>query len=440
MSKDLKQLAAIDPNSFGGLTAFYREKIRLLEDEKIEWISSFEILKTEQKVKHETEWELFRLKSKLQTMEIDMSEINLKFLEQKNHIFGLQNEKENLMEQLSNEKVKVEQLLMFIQPGDRNFLMKENPKNSKTELKFTKNELNIEQAKLKGKNAKCEIKPNSANRDFLNRGQKQSEAQHLKMGNEDKKEQDYGFVNINRAHFFEGENDLFKTRIAVLENTIKTQEVSLKNKIEEYKKEVKDILEKNQKLERVNFEINKQFFEQKSFISEKENQLNEELENRNLKISNLSEKLREVSINLEMENVFSNKISEAKIGESLDFYKKMLFEKENLIKILKDQYSQVQKIYLRKIEKLEEMNAKLAEKSRFVEETRIRETEGFQIEIRNLKEKVNDLRQECQEFCKDAENEDIFNQVSSKRKKSVSRDLKKRLASSVKKSNKIVVK
>jgi len=59
--------------------------------------------------------------------------------------------------------------------------------------------------------------------------------------------------------------------------------------------------------------------------------------------------------------------------------------------IIKDQYAQVQQIYLQKVKELEESLTKLAQRYQALENRRLLENEGYQTDLKNLRRRFKDL-------------------------------------------------
>jgi coiled-coil domain-containing protein 77 len=392
MIEDIKQLAAVDPQNYGGLLAFYREKIRLMENERIDSISQFETLKGDQKERHQMEWENFRLKNELKELHITLSESKLSFFEEKTLLIKLQNENENLSENLNAEKIKVKQFLEFFRPTEQKIIMKEMEK-PKVEYKFVKNDLNIENSLNK--------KTNKANHQTTNllfkkslviKGSNSSE-KCLNVQNFDSSSP----PNVNqltKIRQLETENEILSMRIeALYSETLKQKEV-YNSKIADFEDEIKRLSDKTNKLERINLEINKQYFEQKLFFSETENKLNEELELQKLKTLNLTIKLQEEQKGNEIDHAYSQRLIESKVNESIKSLKSQLSEKEESLTIIKEQYAQVQRIFKEKLKNLEESNKKLNDRVKLAERSRGMDEEGYLIDIKNLKEKNEELKEQ----------------------------------------------
>jgi len=386
----MRSLAAVDPQNYGGLLAFYREKIRLMENERIESISQFEHLKGSQKERHDMEWENFRLKNEIKELHLRLSEAKLNFFEEKSLLIKLQNDNENLQEALSSERVKVQQFLEFFRPTEQKVILKEMEK-PKVEYKFVKNELNLENAKSKKTTVATHQSTKAVVKKSLKiKGANGSEncfnLQNFEVDGET------GTSHIKRLAQLEAENEVLKQRIEVVYTEGITQKEILSQTIGSLESEIRSLIEKNQKFERVNLEINKQFFEQKLMFSDIENKLNEELELQKAKTLTLSLKLEEEQKGNELNGNYAQKLIESRVNESIKSLKSQLAEKQSSLAIIKEQYAQVQRIFKEKLRTLEETNKRLTEKVRLAERTKAMDEEGFTIDIKNLKDKIEELK------------------------------------------------
>lgn len=390
MIEDIRSLAAVDPQNYGGLLAFYREKIRLMENERIESISQFENLKGNQKERHEMEWENFRLKNELKELQLTLSETKLNFFEEKSMLIKLQNENENLQDALNSERVKVQQFLEFFRPTEQKVILKEMEK-PKVEYKFVKNELNLENAKSKKTiTATHQTTSLLVKKSLKIKGANGSEkAFNLQNFEADG---DIGSSHFKRLTQLESENEVLKQRIEAIYAEGIAQKEILNKAISNLEGEIRLLMDKNQKLERVNLEINKQFFEQKLMFSEVENKLNEELELQKAKTLTLSLKLQEEQKGNEMNGNYAQKLIESRVNESIKTLKAQLAEKESSLSIIKEQYAQVQRIFKEKLKTMEETNKRLADKVKQAERAKTMDEEGYTIDIKNLKDKIEELK------------------------------------------------
>ncbi len=116
MIDNIKLISALDPTTYGGLLAFYRNKVSSFENERKEWIASIENLNGNLKVNHDREWQVFRLKSENEELQRKLTDLKLKHFQDRTMIIKLENDKLTLLESLQKEQKKVSELLAHVQP------------------------------------------------------------------------------------------------------------------------------------------------------------------------------------------------------------------------------------------------------------------------------------------------------------------------------------
>lgn len=119
-------------------------------------------------------------------------------------------------------------------------------------------------------------------------------------------------------------------------------------------KRIKEVTEKNQKLEKVQCELNKEYFLQRAKFEELEQKLNEENQLLRLKNVSISKELDDLRQRAQQEIHINKELADKKSEEYTHKYKNQVRMKEDTLQVVKDQYSKVQHIYIAKIKTLEE--------------------------------------------------------------------------------------
>ena len=391
MIESMKDTALVNPNDIAGLIGYYREKVSHFEDERNKTIIELEKLKVPQKEKHELEWENYRLKNSIEELNKTLREIKIKFFEERTLIIQLKNENSFLKEDLDKEKSKIKELLAHNNVVEEQLILKEE-KKPKFHHKFIRNPSNKEADKFKKPNPTGKLKTSSyATKSdvVINNENKQ---QH-KASNTQNPLDLFEPTTNQKLEMLEEERAILLQQVKDLENENKRLEEKLQNDVDIKNKEIERLMADNQKVERINVEINKEMFKQRNEFSNKENGLNEEIELLKIKLVDMSNVLADCEQQTKNEKLYSIKLAESKSKECLDTYKRQIVEKEQSINIVRKQYDQVQKIFKERLEVLNEENKQLKNKLEKLNKVKKLHLEGADNENKYLKERIDELEQ-----------------------------------------------
>lgn len=165
------------------------------------------------------------------------------------------------------------------------------------------------------------------------------------------------------------------------EEEIRLQNLNNKDKIEE-------LLKKNQKLERLNYEMTKDYMQLKYDSSNNERKLYEELELVRLQNEALSVSLKELSTRTTVDKESNKNEYEKKTKEVTNVMRSQVKTHEENINIIKEQYKQIQKIYTNRVQELENKLKSLTEKYKNLENKRNYEVEGYINEINMMRKRI----------------------------------------------------
>jgi len=156
---------------------------------------------------------------------------------------------------------------------------------------------------------------------------------------------------------------------------------------------IRELIEKNQKLEKINVETSKDYFALRLKMNDTEKRLHEENELLRLKNAALGNKLKILTKKSDTETKVTKDLAEKKAEEYTNKYRTQIKQKEENLFIIKDQYAQVQQIYINRVKDLEDNLSRLTEKYTTLEKRRLLDLEGFKADIRNLVKKVKNVEQ-----------------------------------------------
>jgi hypothetical protein len=149
-----------------------------------------------------------------------------------------------------------------------------------------------------------------------------------------------------------------------------------------------DLLKKNQKLERLNYELTKDYMQLKYDSSNNERKLYEELELVKLQNEALSVSLKELTSKTLQDKDVSKNDYERKTKKITNIMRGQVKAHEENINIIKEQYKQIQKIYTSRVKELEDKVKALQDKYKTLEQKRNYEIEGYINEIHLIRRRI----------------------------------------------------
>lgn len=195
--------------------------------------------------------------------------------------------------------------------------------------------------------------------------------------------------NLRRQ--LEQEREAYTSEVKGLREELRTREEEMRKRYDFDQEKLKETTQRNQKLEEDNVKLAKEYFNLRLKVNDIEKRLHEENEVLRLKNSALLNKFKIYKKQAETENTVSKELADKKAEEYSNKFRNQIRQKDENITILKDQYAQVQAIYLNKVKELEENLTKLAQRYQSLENRRRLENEGFQTDIKNLKKRIKDI-------------------------------------------------
>lgn len=179
------------------------------------------------------------------------------------------------------------------------------------------------------------------------------------------------------------------------ENQLNKMEESKQLKEEETKlalisasERIEDLIKRNQKLEKLNYELTKDYMHLKYDSGQVEKRLYEELEMMKLQNESLNLTINEVSSRAKIEKEFSKNDFERKNREIAAALRSQLKQKEDHNALIKEQYSQIQKLYSDKLIDLEEKLKNKTQKLKIIEFKRNNDLEGFLNEMSQIRKRM----------------------------------------------------
>jgi hypothetical protein len=195
------------------------------------------------------------------------------------------------------------------------------------------------------------------------------------------------------------ENDYLRTQLSNMkifyENHITKLEEERKLREEETRllnlnanEKIEGLTTKNQKLERINYELTKDYMQLKYDSSNVEKKLYEEIELLKLQNEALSISLKEISNKTSLDKELNKNDYDRKTREITNVMRSQVKTHEENINIIKEQYKQIQKIYTTRVKELENKLKQLTDKYKNLENRRSNEIEGYINEINLMRKRM----------------------------------------------------
>ncbi|CAD8159350.1 unnamed protein product [Paramecium octaurelia] len=374
--RDLSNLISINPNDpqqYQDLLAYYRSKLGEFEKERFEWLTKLEEIKIQYEDKHQQEWELLKRKQEIKELQQTVGEAKLMLFEERQARLKLQKENDALKVRELEDKKKIAELMAMIEPIEEQVVLSKDLRPEVT-TKYTGDTL--------------AVREKQGNVKMHNINQGRSILKTVYMPNEQLNA--YQLENENLKKQVENAETMLTQQFAALREELRAKEVETNLRIKEDQQKLDQLVQKIQKLEKQNVELVKDCYVQKQKFQNKERQMQEDLEVAKLKNKKLKMELDQIQKKYNIENKTALELLEKKSDEYNKKFRSQIKSKDEQLSIIKEQYEQVQNIYINKIQQLEENLSKLIEKYQQLEKRRALEVEGFKNDIKILTKKVKD--------------------------------------------------
>jgi len=103
--------------------------------------------------------------------------------------------------------------------------------------------------------------------------------------------------------------------------------------------------------------------------------------------------LKITSKKIELDHQSHKDLHEKKADEYTGKHRHQMKQKDEEMFIIKDQYAQVQQIYINRVKELEDNLTKLADKYQNLDKRRLLDIEGFKTDIKNLSRKIKKVEE-----------------------------------------------
>ena len=333
---------------------YYKMKIAEIEKERIEWMTKLEGLNQNTQDYYTKEWELRKLTDEITELQQSLSEANIALNQERKKVIHFNNEIESFKNKTKDDRRRMVQLLQFAEPIENSMKTYFDRRPDALE----KPERNIyEQNSVSLKKNINRSKNNSKNKNIISNRKTPSDGRQNKI-------KTIMFPTDTKENFVNDENKTLKKQLeeikALYENIILKMEEDSKLRDEEIRlqtinmnQKLLELKKRKNRLEKLNFDITKNFMDLKYDTDKNNKRLNEELELTKLQNEALKNSLNDIIKKANIEKEVSKNEYNRKTKQVANSLRNQVKKKEENANLVKEQYKEIEKIYADKLNELE---------------------------------------------------------------------------------------
>ena len=333
---------------------YYKMKIAEIEKERIEWMTKLEGLNQNTQDYYTKEWELRKLTDEITELQQSLSEANIALNQERKKVIHFNNEIESFKNKTKDDRRRMVQLLQFAEPIENSMKTYFDRRPDALE----KPERNIyEQNSVSLKKNINRNKNNSKNKNIITNRKTPSDGRQNKI-------KTIMFPTDTKENFVNDENKTLKKQLeeikALYENIILKMEEDSKLRDEEIRlqtinmnQKLLELKKRKNRLEKLNFDITKNFMDLKYDTDKNNKRLNEELELTKLQNEALKNSLNDIIKKANIEKEVSKNEYNRKTKQVANSLRNQVKKKEENANLVKEQYKEIEKIYADKLNELE---------------------------------------------------------------------------------------
>ena len=365
---------------------YYRQKLTALEGEKSEWFQCLEETRFKVTALHGKQDETLQKKIQLSELQKALSESHLAVYDEKRMLLGLQRENEMLVKQEMEDRRKIEELLALTEeskapPGRTAFkdVRPESAGEARDSMAITKSSKQKRDAKTEyvskfKKNAKAVQQ------------RKKGIIKTIFLPHEDvnRLRQEIDRLNAYR----EVQRMLYEEFLAAFEKDreVRGEEFSLRSKdYEAQKAEIEAFLAEREEIKN---KVCKNYFRDRHEVLELEKRYAELGKKLDAEKADCLAKLEVEQRLLEGESAHKSDTLQSRMAGFADRYRNETQSKENKLSLVKEQYTESQRVFVEKLRKLEGELERVRVRGVNVEFRRQGETGSFQEDVLSMKKKI----------------------------------------------------
>ena len=163
-----------------------------------------------------------------------------------------------------------------------------------------------------------------------------------------------GHGGFNPSNITHEEHQVLLQHINALRDQLSRRERETEVVLQQNNSDMSSVMDKNKQLEKLNIDLNKEYFAQRIRFEQNEHKIQQENELLRLKNVSLANQLSELQQTAHTENLITRDLLEKRSNEYAQDAKRQCREKQERLVMVKDQYKKVQSVYVEKITLLEE--------------------------------------------------------------------------------------
>ena len=395
-----------DNKDIARILDYYRMKCESFENERKDYLEKIEKIQLSQEEQHKNEWECKKRQDEVFELQNLLTQNNDILNKERRQMLIYQFELENKDHRSKEDRRRLMDLLKLAEPIEQTIkLYYDKRPDIKEKFAITDNLpiSNYSKSKITNRsNIKSPISTSTKvtnNTKTLNKQIKQN----YRISPSDEKQQVLKTIVLPKQKeeetLIQQEIEYLKKQIKqtrqFYEDQLRKMEESRRLKEEETKltilaasERIDDLIKRNQKLERINYELTKDYMHLKYDSNQTERRLYEEMELTKLQNESLSITLKDISTKAQVDKELSKNDYERKKREVSSLLRNQLKSQEDHNALIKEQYKQVQRIYSQKLNEMEDKLNLKTQKLKIIENKRNNELEGFLNEIAQIRKRV----------------------------------------------------
>jgi len=442
MTESTIKKETMDKRDLARLVDYYRMRVEGFEKERIEWLERLEGLKLTQEESHKMEWELRRRTDEILELQNTLNDSNIALNHERKQVINLTEELESAKIRTKEDRRRLVQLLQLAEPieqtiklyYDRRPEKLEKFSTASTSSNYDPESISLNKSLRAGKKTSHTTSHTMSSTKILNKtnlsckacssskvnltpnksynksrciciantinlyspkleyriptsDEKQQVVRTIVLPNEDtdqtlKEENEFLRTQLNNLKI------LYENQIYNLDEDRRLREEEIRLRDMNYKSKIDELTKKNQKLDRLNYELTKDHMQLKYDSSNTEKRLYEELEMIKLQNEALSVSLRDLMHRANVDKETTKTDYERKTREITSVMRTQVKTQEENNNIIKEQYKQIQKIYTTRVKELEDKLKYLTDKYKNLETKRSNEIEGYINEINLMRKRL----------------------------------------------------
>lgn len=378
------------------LIEFYRLKSDLYDKERLDLLEKLERLEISQEEEHKKDWEIKKKNEEIEELKNLLMQNNDVLNKERRQMLIYKFELQNKDHRTKEDRKRLMDLLKISEPVEQTISLYYDRRPDIKEKHAITDGYPIRRlnSKYKTQNKEKENKQEKNKQDKFNKTYKRINASEEKPIIKT-----VVMPNTEEDSLLKQENELLKRQIITMRNFYEDQQRKLEEsrKVSEEhtkfsilsaKDKIEEVMKKNQKLEKLNIDLTKDYLLLKYETSQSERRIHEEIELLKLQNESLSINLNDILKQGKIERDMTKNEYERRKNHISSALSKQIKIKEDQNQLIKDQYQQFQSLYKSKVSELEKKLKEKSTKLKIIEGKRRNELEGVLNELALIRKRV----------------------------------------------------